>query len=76
MKWTFGDSVQTALADESGSLVMKPCEVVAITVVESVRQSEVLGSPLGTVLYTVEFSDGSDALIPESALLPFTDTAR
>ena len=64
MKWTFGDSVQTALADESGSLVMKPCEVVAITVVE------------GTVLCTVEFADGSDALIPESALLPFTDTAR
>ena len=76
MKWTFGDLLQTALADESGNLVMKLCEVVAITVVESVRQSEVLGSPLGTVLYTVEFSDGSDALIPESALLPLAEEAR
>lgn len=48
---------------------MKPGEVVSITVVEG-RQSEVFGFPPGTVLYTVEFPDGSDALIPEGALLP------
>jgi hypothetical protein len=72
MKWTYGDSVQTSVADESGGLVVKPGAVVGITVVEDVRQSRVFAFPPGTVLYTVEFSDGSDALIPESALLPMT----
>jgi len=73
MKWTYGDSVLTALADDSGKLVMKPCEVVGITVVENVAQSEMLGLAPGTILYTVEFPDGSDALIPEEALLPFAE---
>ena len=70
MKWTYGDSLQAPLADESGNIVMKPCEVVGITVVENVPQSEAIGWPFATILYTVEFPDGSDALIPEAALLP------
>jgi hypothetical protein len=65
MKFDYGDSVQ--LAD-----TLKPCEVVGITAVESVQQAEVLNVPLGTVLYTVEFADGSDALVPEVALEAFT----
>jgi hypothetical protein len=61
MKYDFGDSVQ--LADN-----LKPCAVVGVTHVESVQQAEALNVPLGTVLYTVEFGDGSDALVPEAAL--------
>jgi hypothetical protein len=73
MKWTYGDSVQSTVPDGRGGSAMKPGEVVAFTVVERVEQSVAFGFPLGTVLYTVEFSDGSDALIPESALLPLSD---
>ena len=65
MKFDHGDSVQLA-----GTL--RPCEVVGSTSVESVQQAETLNVPIGTVLYTVEFADGSDALIPEVALEPFT----
>jgi hypothetical protein len=72
MKWTCGDSVQSAVGDGSGGSVIKLGAVVGITVVESAQQSEVLSFPQGTVLYTVEFSDGSDTLIPESALLPLS----
>jgi hypothetical protein len=64
MKYDFGDSVQ--LAD-----TLEPCEIVGITVVDSVQQAEALSVPLGSVLYTVEFADGSDALVPEAALVLF-----
>jgi hypothetical protein len=64
MKYGLGDSVQLAVTPE-------PCEVVGITHVESVHQAEALNVPLGTVLYTVEFGDGFDALLPEGALEPF-----
>lgn len=65
MKFDYGDSVQL-----TGTL--KPCEVVGITAVENARQAEVFNVPIGTVLYTVEFADGSDALVPEIALEAFT----
>jgi hypothetical protein len=44
------------------------CEVFGITSVESVQQAQTFKVPLGTILYTVEFADGSDALVPEVAL--------
>ena len=75
MKWTYGDSVQTVVSDGGASPVVRSGAVVGITVVEDARQSELFAYPPGAVLYTVEFSDGSDALIPEAALLPFTPTA-
>ena len=65
MKFDHGDSVQLA-----GTL--KPCAIVGITAVESVQQAETFNFPIGTVLYTVEFADGSDALVPEIALEAFT----
>jgi hypothetical protein len=61
MKFNYGDSVQLAVT-------LKPCAVVGITSVESVQQAEAFKVPLGTVLYSVEFADGSDALVPEAAL--------
>jgi hypothetical protein len=70
MKWNYGDTVQAALTVGTGKPVLKPCAIVGITVVENVPQSQALGYALGTTHYTVEFSDGTDALIPEHALLP------
>jgi hypothetical protein len=41
--------------------------------VESAEQAEPLNVAIGTVFYTVEFGDGSDALVPEIALEAFTE---
>ena len=65
MKYDFGDSVQVAVTH-------KPCEIVAITPVENLLQGEAFNAPVGAVFYTVEFGDGSDALLPESDLEPFS----
>jgi hypothetical protein len=61
MKYDFGDSV--LLAD-----TLEPCEVVGIICVESIQQAKAHNAQLGAILYTVEFADGSDALVPEFAL--------
>ena len=58
MKFDYGETVQLAGTPRS-------CEVVGITAVESVQEAETLNVPIGTVLYTVEFGDGSDALVPD-----------
>jgi hypothetical protein len=62
--------------DGNGVVVVKPGSIVTFTIVDGTEKAERLGFPPGTVLYTVEFPDGSDALIPESAcaLLPDTET--
>ncbi len=44
------------------------CEVVGITPIECVEQSEIFNFPLGTILYLVEFGGGTNALVPESCL--------
>jgi hypothetical protein len=40
----------------------------ALRRVEREEQERVFEYPLGTVLYTVEFGDGTDTLVPESDL--------
>jgi hypothetical protein len=69
MKCDFGESVPLAVPGENGRSLSKPCVVVGITCVENVLQGEALNVPPGSVLYTVEFGDGLDALVPESALM-------
>ena len=73
MKYDYGDSVQLSVVDENGRPLLKPCAVVGITEVQSVQQSQHLNAPVGTILYTVEFGDGSDTLVPEDALNPDLD---
>lgn len=63
MKYEFGDSVQLTAS-------LRPCEVVAITPVESPQQAHTFDVPVGTILYAVEFVDGSDALVAEADLQP------
>ena len=68
MKYNYGDDVIFKTRDETGKVVAKPCIVVAITPVTTEEQSRAFNKPLGSVLYTVEFGDGSDAFLPEEQL--------
>lgn len=69
-KFGYGDEVSLRQTGESGSFISEACSVVGITHVETEEQSLVFGYPTGTVLYTVEFGDGSDKLVPEDQLSP------
>lgn len=73
MNWNYGDEAMVRVPDESGTLFMKPCAIVGITPVDNPQLAESVNCPLGTVLCTVEFSDGSDALVREDLLLPLPD---
>jgi len=42
--------------------------VVGITPVEREEQEKAFKYPIGTILYTVEFGDGTDTLVSESDL--------
>ena len=41
------------------------CTVVGITILDTEEQALALSTPLGGVLYTIVFGDGSDAFVPE-----------
>jgi hypothetical protein len=68
MKFDYGDEVVVSTKDDGGNAVEKKCCVVGITPVEREEQEKVFKYPLGTVLYTVEFGDCTDTLVPESDL--------
>jgi hypothetical protein len=68
MKFKYGDAVILGEIDANGNSINRPASVVAITSVETEQQTQAFGYPLGTVLYTVEFGDGSDQLVPEDVL--------
>lgn len=65
MKFHHGDEVLLAHAGKTGKDVMEPCPIVGITPVDNEALASTVNYPLGTILYTVEFGDGSDALVPE-----------
>ena len=67
-KYDYGDEVTYKHLDENGRLVSDVCAVVGITTVETDPQSQHFGYQVGTVLYTVEFGDGSDKLVAEKEL--------
>lgn len=68
MKFDYGDEVIFRETGPSGNSVERQCSVVGITPVEAESQVPLFGHPLGTVLYTIEFGDGSDKLVPEDGL--------
>jgi hypothetical protein len=70
MKFDYGDEVMFSSKSDSGDVVEKKCFVVGITPVDSDKQEIVFKYPRGTILYTVEFLDGTDALVPEGELRP------
>jgi len=68
MKFDYGDEVVLRTKNDSGSVAENWCAVVGITPVASDEQAIHFKYPVGTVLYTVEFADGSDKLVSESDL--------
>jgi hypothetical protein len=75
VKFDYGDDVNLRSHDASGNLATKPCTVVGITTVDHEEQSRALKATVGSVLYTVEFGDGSDAFVPEDQLEQDLDSA-
>jgi hypothetical protein len=73
MNYDYGDDVVFRMNDAEGKPVEKPGTVVGITVVDNAELAKDLKQPMGAVLYTVEFGDGSDQLVLESSLTPLTD---
>lgn len=71
MKYDYGQAVICALSTAEGIVTMKPCSVVAITPIENSEQVEQFGYSIGTVMYTVEFGDGSDTFVAEQDLSEF-----
>jgi hypothetical protein len=70
MKFGCGDEALLRSKDDPGNGGEKRCAVVGITPVENEEQAKRFRHPVGTILYTVEFGDGTDALVPEADLLP------
>jgi hypothetical protein len=70
MEFDYGDDAVFRESVPDGTFLDRECCVVGITKVESESQIPFFGYPLGTILYTVEFGDGSDKLVPENALRP------
>jgi hypothetical protein len=70
MKFDYGDEVVFRTKDDAGNNVDKSCCVVGITPIEREEQAKYFKRSVGSVLYTVEFGDGSDALVSEIDLLP------
>ena len=69
MGFDFGADVFLADAGKAGRPTMEPCSVVGVTPVDSEALASAVNYPLGTILYTVEFGDGSDTLVPEEHLV-------
>jgi hypothetical protein len=70
MKFDYGDEVVLRTKDGARGAVERLCAVVGITPIESERQAAHFGCPIGSVLYTVEFDDGTDTLVSEDDLRP------
>jgi hypothetical protein len=68
MGFDYGDEVTVIVKDDSENIAEKLCCVVGITRIETREQATHFSRPIGDVLYTVEFSNGTDALIPETEL--------
>jgi len=62
MHFDYGDEVQVSSAN--GGIPGKAGSVDGVTPVETEEQAVRVAAPIGTVLYTVEFGEGSDALVP------------
>lgn len=67
-KFDYGQEVRYSPKTDPQLPSERKCIVVGITKVSTEEQSNAIQYPIGTVLYTVEFGDGSDMLVPEANL--------
>ena len=70
MNFDYGNEVVVSTADSAGNVVERLGVVVSITPIETEEQAKYFKRRLGDVLYTVEFGDGTDLLVPEIDLSP------
>lgn len=70
MKYDYGTDLVFGIDDGNGGTVERPCCVVGITTLQTEEQAFIFGHPSGSILYTVEFADGSDLLVHEDLLRP------
>jgi len=68
MRFDYGDEALLMASDTAGALTKRSCCIVGITEVENSKQAEAFERPVGEVLYTVEFADGTDQLVSEQEL--------
>ena len=71
-KYKHGDAIQVKPSIENKSI--RVASIVGITVVETADMAKHFNASVGTVFYTVEFPDGSDALVPEDFVQLITET--
>jgi len=65
VRFDYGEEAILKMKNEAGNVIEKECWIVSITPVETDEQANHFKHPVGTVLYTVEFADGSDTFVPE-----------
>jgi hypothetical protein len=68
VKFDYGQSVLHKITSQQGIGTTRVGSVVGVTQVETTEQSEHFGRPLGTVLYTIEYSDGTYQSVAEGDL--------
>jgi hypothetical protein len=68
VKFDFGQEVRYEQSEGADSSAASLACVVGVTPIETAEQAKVFGYPRGTVLYTIEFGDGTDKLVPEGDL--------
>ena len=68
MKYDYGQEVIYNCSDDKGMATTMRCAIVGITPVETIEQAKAFGYPRGTILYTIEFGDGTDKLVSENEL--------
>ena len=69
MTFDYGDVVTVKTRDNGGKIAERKGVVVAFNEIKTKAQAEATNFPIGTVLYTVEFGDGTDSQVSEGDLI-------
>jgi hypothetical protein len=70
MNFDYGDRAIAKTKDDTGRVTEQKCVIVGITPIDSEEQAKHFNCPVRTLVYTVEFGDGTDALVLEADLQP------
>jgi hypothetical protein len=68
MKYTWGDTVEIESNAPDKYKKFNLGEIVGYFIIEDEQNSNQFNLPIGTILYTIEFGDGTDIDIPEQYL--------
>ena len=68
MNFDYGDPAIAKTKDDTGRVTEQKCVIVGITPVDSEEKAKHFKCAVGALVYTVEFGDGTDALVLEADL--------